>query len=107
MRFYVPSRLDLRQADRSIQLQFTGLGFDMCLFEAGKLQCKPHPISAAQLRQVAIDMRPVDTGPFRFVYEGRNVVIEFNGRLWARVPDIDLMRLLELATQGTGTPVDS
>lgn len=106
MRFYVPSRLDLKQADRSIQLQFTGLGFDMCLFEAGKPQCKPQPVSAAQLRQVAIDMRPVDAGLFRFVYEGRYVVIEFNGHLWARVPDIELMNLLEQATKGLASPVD-
>src|SRR6478736_5071000 len=78
MRTFLPSRLDFTKSDRSIQLQFTGLGYDLCLFERGHAVTRSMLVSAAQLRQVSIDMRPIQLGPLKFVFENRHVVVERN-----------------------------
>lgn len=106
MRLYLPSRIDLRKNERSIQLQFTGAGFEMRLFERGHSVGKAVPVTAAQLRQVGIDLRAVTLPPLRFLYLDRYVVVELEGKEWARVPDVSFMRLLELAVQGAGVCID-
>jgi hypothetical protein len=64
------------------------------------------PVSAAQLRQVSIDMRPVELGSVKFVFENRHIVVEHNERAWAKVPDVLFLRLLDLAAEGTGSAID-
>lgn len=106
MRTFLPSRLDLKHHDRSIQLQFMGNGFELRLFERGHAVCKALKVSAAQLKQVGIDLRPVEIAQLKLLYLDRHVVLELDNKVWAKAPDVEFMRLLDLAVQGTGAGID-
>ncbi len=66
----------------------------------------PLAVAASQLRQVSLDMRAVEVPPLRFVFENRQVVLLWKDRVWARVPDVTFMRLLDLAIQGSGNSIE-
>ncbi|MEA2552735.1 MAG: hypothetical protein QOJ65_911 [Fimbriimonadaceae bacterium] len=106
MRSFLPSRLELPNNHRAIQLQFIGAGFEMSFFENGHPVTRPLSVTAGQLRQVSIDLRPVEIQPLKLLYQDRCVVMELSDRIWARVPDVEFMRLLDLAVDGQGQGID-
>jgi hypothetical protein len=106
MRSFLPSRLELNSRERAVQLQFTGTAFEMVLFERGNAVARGTIWTAAELRQVTIDMRQVEKRPVKLVYSDRKVVVELQERIWARVPDVLFMRLIDLSVDGAGTSLN-
>ena len=106
MRSFLPSRLDLKCQERTVQLQFKGNAFELYLFHRGNAVSHAVHLTAAQLRQVSIDLRPVEAVPLKLLYEGRHVVIELKGHVWIRIPDIQFLRLVELAIDGKGASME-
>lgn len=102
MRSFLPSRLDLKSQDRTVQLHFKGTAFELCLFERGNAVTRSAIVTAAQLRQVSIDLHSVEVAPLKLVFQDRHVVIEAKGRIWIRIPDVAFLRLIDLAVEGRG-----
>ena len=106
MRSFLPSRLDLKSQERTVQLQFKGTAFELCLFDRGNAVTKTVVVTAAQLRQVSIDLHPVEIPPLKMLFEDRHVVIEAKRHVWIRIPDVIFLRLVELAAEGQGGSID-
>lgn len=102
----MPSRLQLKQSERTIQVQFTGFGFDIVLFDRGNAACRAASFSAADLRNVTLELRQAECPPIKLLYANRTVIIELNGRSWGSVPDMQFMRLIEMAVDGMGAHMD-
>jgi len=105
MRSFLPSRLDLKNQERTVQLQFKGTAFELCLFERGNPVTRSVTVTAAQLRQVSIDLHPVEIKPLKLLFENRHVVIQAKNHVWIRVPDIIFLRLIDLAINGQGASI--
>lgn len=106
MRSFLPSRLNLKSQEKTVQLQFKGTAFELCLFDRGNAVTRSLTVTAGQLRQVSIDLRPVDLKPLKLIYEDRHVVIEAKQHVWIRIPDVIFLRLVEMATEGQGHSID-
>lgn len=89
-----------------MQLQFKGNAFELYLFHRGNAVARSVHLTAAQLRQVSIDLRPVEAVPVRLLFEDRHVVIELKGHVWIRIPDIQFLRLVEFAIDGKGDSIE-
>ncbi len=106
MRSFLPSRLVLKSPEKAVQLQFNGIAFELCLFDRGNAVTRSVAVTAAQLRQVSIDLRPVDLAPIKLLYEDRHVVIEAKKHIWIRIPDLIFLRLIDMATEGQGHSIE-
>jgi hypothetical protein len=106
MRTFLPSRLEKSSQERTVQLHFKGTAFELSLFERGNAVTRSVYVSAAQLRQVSIDLHPVVILPIKLLYEHRHVVIEVKNHVWVRIPDVLFLRLIDLAVDGQGASID-
>ena len=102
---YQPSRLELPSGKRSIALRFVSPDYELSLRDEKDRVTEKTLVSTAQLRQVTLDMRPVDSGKIRLSYANRHIMLEIDGKLFARVLDIDFMRLHSAASVGVGESV--
>ena len=107
MRSFLPSRIDCNGSEKTIQLQFTGVSFELCLFEHGNAVTRAVAISASQLRQVSIDLRVVEVPPLKLLYEDRHVVIQVKAKSWVKVPDVQFLNLIDFAVRGQGQGMQS
>jgi hypothetical protein len=106
MRSFLPSRLDLKSQEKTVQLQFKGTAFELCLFDRGNAVTRSVTVTAAQLRQVSIDLHPVDLALMKLLYEDRHVVIEAKKHVWIRIPDVIFLKLIDMAAAGQGHSID-
>lgn len=107
---YRPSSFEVSPNGRVVQLRFAPPAYELTLRDDSDRLCEHTTITGAQLRQVTLDMRPVGNGSIRLTYAARHILFEIDGKLFARVLDVDLMRLHDLASAGMGecmTPTSS
>jgi hypothetical protein len=76
--------------------------YELALCSATGKSAERFMITAAQLRQVTLDMSPLEVGQLKLTYVARHILIEVGGKLWARVIDIEFMKLHSMASQGAG-----
>lgn len=101
-----PSAIRFPKLDKTVQLRFGHNGYDLTLLHGRSAVVPPVTLSSGQLRQVTVEMQAVETGPLKLSYEGRDVVIRANGKVWIKVPDILFMRLHSVASVGAGENFD-
>jgi len=99
---YRSSSLEVSPLGRTVFLRFVPPAYELTLRDDGERLCERATLTGAQLRQVTLDMRPVQDGPVKLTYAARHVLFEINGKLFARVLDIDVMRLHDAASAGLG-----
>ncbi len=104
---YQPSRLELTSGKRSVTLRFVPPDYELALRDEKDRATEKTMITTAQLRQVTLDMRPVDCGRIRLSYANRHILVEIDGKLFARVLDVDFMRLHSAAAVGAGEGINA
>ena len=104
---YHPSRLELPATLRTVYLRFVPPNFELALLEDGKHLSQRVYLTGAQIRQVTLDMRPVEVESIRLSYAARHILIEIDGKLFIRVLDVDFMKLHGAAATGAGETVHS
>jgi len=102
---YQPSRLELPSSSRTVQLRFAPPVYELILRDESERICERTTITGAQLRQVTLDMHPVECGSIRLTYAARHVLFEIDGKLFVRVLDVDVMKLHDFASAGFGESV--
>jgi len=103
---YQPSRLELPACKRSVTLRFVQPDYELALRDDKDRVTERTMLSTAQIRQVTLDMRPVECGKIRLSYANRHILMEIDGKLFARVLDVDFMRLHSAAAVGAGEGVN-
>lgn len=76
-------------------------------FQEGAKRRKRLEMRPEQYRAVLQDYYHFDFDHVNLTYDDRHVIIRLDGERWARVPDIDLMRLENLALSGSGASMHS
>ena len=104
---YRPSRLELLPKGRTVQLRFVPPAYELVLRDEEEKIFVRGSISGAQLRQVTLDMRQVESGSIRLSYAARHILMEIDGKLFARVADVDFMKLHDVASMGAGEDVNA
>src|SRR6478735_485429 len=99
---YKPSRITAKASSKVIELQFMMDHYDLRMLQSENDVSPPLHLSCNQLNRVALDMRAVDLAPVKLSFQNRCVVIEVSGKVWARVPDVDFIRLQSCAGAGLG-----
>ena len=85
-----------------LQLRFVPPSYELTLRDDTKRMSCRGIFSGGDLRQVTLDMHPVEAGNIRLSYVARHILIEINGKLFARVLDVDFMKLHNAASVGAG-----
>lgn len=104
MSVYQPSKLIL-DAYRYIQMRLVPPLFELVLRDDQTRKTHRAMLSSSQIRQVTLDMRSFEMGNINLVYAARHILIEVDGKLWARVEDVAFMQLHSLAADGAGENV--
>ena len=102
---YQPSRLELPTSKRSVTLRFVPPAYELTLRDENDRVFEKATVTGGQLQQVSLDMRPVAIGPIRLTYAARHILVEIDGKLFARVLDVDFIRLHHAASVGGGETV--
>lgn len=102
----MPSVIRIPRSEKVIQLRFRRDRYELTLYEGRSAIQPPAHLTQGQLKQVTIEMMPLDRGKLKLSYEDRHVVIRTEGQVWAMVPDISFMRLHSAASYGMGEMID-
>lgn len=102
---YQSSQLSLASSGLTMHLRFTPPSFELKLQDEAKRTSVRANFTADDLRRVTLDMRPVEAENIKLSYAARHILIEVKGKLFARVLDVDFMRLHNAAAVGVGETV--
>jgi hypothetical protein len=104
---YQPSQLSLGSGNLVVQLRFVPPSYELLLVDEVKKTNRRAVFTGGDLRQVTLDMHPVEAGNIKLSYVARHILIEVSGKIFARVLDVDFMRLHNAASVGMGESIST
>ena len=90
-----------------VQLRFVPPSYELTLRDENSRAVKKAIFSGGDLRQVTLDMHPVEAENIKLSYVARHILVEISGKLFARVLDVDFMRLHNAASVGAGEGISA